>query len=78
MEGLIADVNLIYTSPAWPFDGISLTKAYQLGKDDKGIYIYNNGFKQYYLYELIKMMFTPKNTNNSWDIVEEENPDLID
>jgi len=78
MEGLIADVNLIYTSPAWPFKGISLTKSYKLGEDENGTYIYNNGFVQYYEYELIKMMFTPKNENNSWDIVEEENPDLID
>jgi len=60
MEGLVSDIILVYTSPAWPSDNISMIKSYQLGKDAIGDYIYNGVEVQYYPYELIKAMFTPK------------------
>jgi len=76
MEVLISDINLTYISPAWPLSNISLIKCYQLGKDENGIYIYNNGNKQYYEYELIKQMFIDK--IKTWDEIEEENFYLIE
>jgi len=68
MEGLVSDVILVYTSPAWPFDNISMIKSYQLGKDAIGDYIYDGVEVKYYKYELIKAIFTPK--EKTWEEID--------
>ena len=61
-------IQLMYTSPAWVFDGIEMNKAYQLGKDEKGDFIEGHGLRNYYAYELIQMMFTP--IGKTWEEID--------
>jgi len=61
-------VQLIYTSPAIPSDGIEMNKSYVLGKDDEGSFIEGHGLKNYYDYKLIQMMFTP--LGKTWEEID--------
>lgn len=63
-------IQLKYTSSAWPSDGIQMNKVYSLGKDEDGSFIEGHGIKQYYAYELIKMMFSPIKEKQTWEEID--------
>ncbi len=54
------DINLIYTSPCFPPDGIKLNKIYTIIKNNDNLFV-KTGDEEIQLEEtLIKMLFEPK------------------
>lgn len=58
-------INIMYSSVAYPPDGIVLSKVYQYGKDKNGSFISDSINILYLDDELIKSIFTP--VNSTWN-----------
>lgn len=67
VEKVNEEIILVYTSPAFPPEGIDINEAYRFGKDGKGTFIVSNGEKRYEKIEFIKTFFTPY--KNGWENV---------
>lgn len=54
------DINLIYTSPCFPPDGIKLNKIYKIIKENDDLFVKTGDEKIQLEETLIKMLFEPK------------------
>jgi len=65
------EVKLFYTCPAFPPDGIDMSKIYTIEKDNNGFYFTDGNYIKYVKDDelwYIKMLFTPQNV--SWEVVD--------
>lgn len=67
-------VKIRYTCAAVPPQGISVSAVYDCGKDKEGFYIQkSSGSKQYIDVDLLKMLFTPVDTDWKKALNESDN-----
>lgn len=67
-ETKLENIKLIYTSPAFPQNGININDSYTIGRDMNGIYFRCRDVKHYENFELIKALFTP--VKHTWEEID--------